>query len=132
MSWRQLDEEYVIRNEWLSVRKDHVVLPTGIEIEDFYVIERPKHVHVIAITTDGKFVFERQYRYAIDRACLEICAGKIEPDENPLEVAKRELLEETGYSGGEWILMNELAVDSSNMTEISYSFLANYVERVSD
>lgn len=132
MGWKQLDTEYVIHNNWISVRKDHVQLPTGVEIDDFYVIERPKLIHVIAITKEGKFIFEKQYRYAINKDCLEICAGIVEPNETPLEAAKRELLEETGYSGGDWMLLSEQAVDPSNMTEISCSFLAKNVIKASE
>lgn len=131
MGWKQIDKEYVIHNKWISVRKDHVLLPSGVEIDDFYVIERPKLVHVIAITKEGDFVFEKQYRYAINRTCLEICAGIVEPNETPLEAAQRELFEETGYAGGEWRLLSEYAVDPSNMTEISYSFLARDVVKIS-
>lgn len=132
MSWKLIDKEHIINNKWISVRKDHVLLPSGVEIFEFYVIERPKIVHVIAITKEGKFIFEKQYRYGIDRDCLEICAGNVESDETPLETAKRELLEETGYSGGKWKLINQLAVDTSNMTEISYSFLATDLVKVAD
>ncbi len=131
MSWKQLNKEYVIHNKWISVRKDYVHLPSGVEIDDFYVIERPKLVHVIAITKDGHFILERQYRYAINRECLEICAGIVEANELPLDAAQRELLEETGYAGGDWVFLGEHAVDPSNMTEISYSFLAKNVEKVS-
>lgn len=131
MGWKHIDKEYVIHNKWISVRKDHVLLPSGIEIDDFYVIERPKLVHVIAITKEGEFVFEKQYRYAINRTCLEICAGIVEPNETPLEAAQRELFEETGYACGEWELLSEYAVDPSNMTEISYSFLARDVVKIS-
>lgn len=132
MGWKRLDTEYAIHNKWISVRKDHVQLPSGVEIDDFYVIERPKLVHVIAITKEDKFIFEKQYRYAINRDCLEICAGIVEPNETPLEAAKRELLEETGYSGGDWKLLSEQAVDPSNMTEVSYAFLAKDVAKVSE
>lgn len=132
MGWKQIDKEYLIRNKWIAVRKDHVILPSGVEIDDFYVIERPRLVHVIAITKEGDFVFEQQYRYAINRNCLEICAGIVEPYETPLEAAQRELREETGYADGEWELISEYAVDPSNMTEISYSFLAKNVVKVSD
>lgn len=132
MGWKQLGKEYVIKNKWVTIRKDHVLLPSGVEIDDFYVIERPRMIHVIAITENGKFVFEKQYRYAINRECLEICAGLVEPNETPLQAAQRELLEETGYAEGKWQQLNEHAVDPSNMTEISYSFLALGVTKVSE
>ena len=130
-SWKQLNKEYMIRNKWISVRKDHILLPSGEEVDDFYIIERPKLINVIAITEGGEFIFEKQYRYAVDRECLEICAGLVEAEESPLEAAKRELLEETGYAGGVWELISEYAVDPSNMTEINYSFLAKGVKKVS-
>ncbi len=132
MYWKQLDKEYVINNKWISVRKDHVLLPSGVDLDDYYVIERPKLVHVIAITKEGLFICERQYRYAINRFCLEICGGIVESRETPLESAQRELLEETGFAGGKWTLLGELAVDPSNMTEISYSFLAKDVIKISE
>lgn len=132
MSWKRIETKYEIKNKWISVRKDHVLLPSGVEIDDFYVIERPKIVHVIAITTEGLFVFEKQYRYGVDRDCLEICAGNIDPNETPIEAAKRELLEETGYAGGEWEIISELAVDTSNMTEISYSIIAKGVKKIAE
>lgn len=132
MSWKRIKTEYAIKNKWISVRKDHVQLSSGVEIDDFYVIERTPIVHVIAITDDGYFVCEKQYRYGVDRDCLEICAGNVDPNETPLETAKRELLEETGFSGGEWLVLSELAVDTSNMTEISYSILATGVIKTSE
>lgn len=124
MGWKQLYSEYIIHNKWISVRKDHVLLPIGVEIEDFYIIERPKFIHDVAITKEGKYIFEKQYRYAINRDCFEICGGIVEPNETPLEAAKRELLEEIGCAGGKWELISKYAVDPSNMTEISYSFLS--------
>lgn len=132
MAWKQLGKEYLIKNRWITVRKDHVLQPSGIEIDDFYVIERPKRVHVVAITKEGQYIFEKQYRYAINRDCLEICAGIVEPNETPLQAAQRELLEETGYAGGQWQQLSVHAVDTSNMTEVSYSFLAKDVIKVSE
>ena len=132
MGWKQLGKEYVIKNKWVTIRKDHVLLPSGVEIGDFYVIERPRMIHVIAITENGKFVFEKQYRYAINRECLEICAGLVEPNETPLQAAQRELLEETGFGGGEWTLYCKSAPNPAAMTNYNYTFLAKGVEKISE
>ena len=64
MECEVLESEYLYRRPWLTARRDHVKLPTGVEIKEFYVLEYPEFCNVIAITKDGKYVLERQYRHA--------------------------------------------------------------------
>ena len=100
--WDIINSEYLFRRPWLTVRHDQVRLPDGRINPEFYVLEYPDWVNVIAITEDGMFVLERQYRHGLGKTCYEIPAGVIENGETPLEAAKRELQEETGYGEGEW------------------------------
>ena len=102
MAWKTLETEYLIREPWLTARRDKVELPTGVVLNDYYVLEYPDWVNTIAITREGDFVLVRQYRYALGVTSMELCAGVIEKDETPLEAAQRELLEETGYGKGTW------------------------------
>ena len=97
MAWEVLDSEYVFKRLWLTARRDHVKLPTGAEINDFYVLEYPDFCNVVAITKDNKFLMERQYRHAQHLTAIEIPAGCVEKGETSLEAAQRELYEETGY-----------------------------------
>ena len=97
-----LKSQYRFRRPWLTVRRDCVELPDGRQNPEFYVLEYPDWVNVIAITEDGKFVMERQYRHGLGKTCFEIPAGVIEEGEDPLDAAKRELMEETGYGEGTW------------------------------
>ena len=101
MKWTILSSKYLIKNKWLTVRQDHVRMPSGVEMDDYFVLDYPDWINVIAITKEGKFVIERQYRHGTQSIDYEICAGTLENGEDPLEAAKRELLEETGYIGGE-------------------------------
>lgn len=100
--WRVLDREYIIKRPWLTARRDKVELPDGRIIEEYYVLEYPDWVNVIAITKDGQFVMERQYRHGLGVHSTELPCGVMEKGEDPLEAAKRELFEETGYGNGEW------------------------------
>lgn len=127
MNWHLLRSEYVYQCPWLSLRKDVVQTAKGIEIPDFYVLEYPTWVNVIAKTVEGKYIIERQYRHGIRQCVYELCAGMCEPGEKPIDAAKRELLEETGYSGGFWSLIGKYAPNPSAMTNCSYTFLAENV-----
>ena len=78
-----------------------VRLPDGSEAIREYIIH-PGAVMVIAQLDDGRLVMERQYRYPMRSVMIEFPAGKLDPGETPLECARRELVEETGYSAREW------------------------------
>lgn len=130
--WEILESEYLIRRPWLTARRDHVRLPDGVENKEYYVLEYPDWVNVIAITVDGKFVMERQYRHGLQWTGYEICAGVCESGENPLEAAKRELCEETGFGGGEWKLQMTISANTSTMTNLCHCFVATGVERISE
>ena len=129
--WGKLGHEYVLNSKWLKVRKDVVQLPNGVKLDDFFVLEYPAWVNVIAITEDGRFVMERQYRHGLERIDYEICAGTCEKGEDPLTSAKRELLEETGYAGGEWSLYGISAPNPAAMTNLNYTYLAKGVKKLS-
>lgn len=128
MKWTTLDSEYLFRRPWLTARKDRVRLPNGHVIEEYYVLEYPDWINVIAITPDDKFVFVRQYRYALGKTVNEIVAGVCEEGEDPLETAKRELMEETGYGGGEWTKTATLSPNASAMSNLTHCYVARGVE----
>lgn len=132
MNWDILNSSYPFTSSWLKVRKDVVRLPNEVVIPDFYVTEAPDWVNVIAITTDAKFIIEEQYRHGIQKVCFELCAGMVDEGETPLEAAKRELLEETGYSGGNWTAFGMSVPNASGSTTKCYHFLATDVERTQD
>lgn len=131
MKWFIQSTDYLLCTKWLTVRKDKVRMPSGVVIDDYYVLEYPDWINVIAITKEGLFIIEQQYRHGTQSVDYEICAGACCKDEDPLAAAQRELLEETGFGGGEWTLFNISCPNPSAMTNRTYSFLAKNVERVS-
>lgn len=129
--WEILSTEYLIRRPWLTARRDHVKLPTGVENPEFYVLEYPDWVNVIAITKEGEFVMIRQYRHGLGETRYELCAGVSEEGEDPVESARRELYEETGYGGGEWQPWMTICANPSTTNNLTHCFLATGVERLS-
>ncbi|HHE32196.1 MAG TPA: NUDIX hydrolase [Chlorobaculum parvum] len=126
-AWETLDSHYLYRRPWLTLRQDKVRLSNGRTIDDYYVQEFPPWVNVLAITKKRKAVLIRQYRHGIGSVDYELPAGVCEPDESPLEAAQRELLEETGYSGGAWSPLMTLSPNPALQNNLSYSFLAEGV-----
>ena len=128
--WTVLSSKYLWKRPWLTVRQEHVRLANGLEAPEFYILEYPDWGNVIAITKEGERVMIRHDRPGVYRGESELCAGVIEPDEDPESAARRELLEETGFGGGEWTKIARLAPNPSTQTNWSHSFLALGVERL--
>ncbi len=128
MLWSVEQSEYLFRRPWLTVRRDTVRLPDGSMNPEYYVLEYPTWVNTIAITADGQFVLVRQYRHGLRRVSFELCAGVVEEGETPEEAARRELAEETGYTGGRWRELMVLSPNSSTSTNLTHCFLAEGVE----
>jgi 8-oxo-dGTP pyrophosphatase MutT (NUDIX family) len=100
-------------------------------MNEYYVLEYPTFINVIAITKDGHMVLVRQYRHGLGRTCFELVAGCVEEGEDPMDAAKRELLEETGYAGGTWTEWMTLSPNPATCTNLAHSFLATGVQKVS-
>lgn len=96
-----IDSRPVFDGVLLKAVRDRVRLPDGQESIREY-IRHPGAVVIVALRPDGRLVFERQFRYPLGRSFLELPAGKIDPDEDILDCAQRELREETGYVAACW------------------------------
>ena len=129
MKWKTLLSEYVVKEPWMKVRKDKLLLPDGRVKDDYWSLEYPDWINVIATTKDGHYIYERQYRHGLDCVAWEIPAGVIEKGEEPRAAARRELMEETGFGGGEWEPFMELSPNPGTNNNIAHTFLARGVER---
>ena len=97
----RLDGELAYDGKFLKVSRDRITLPDG-SITHREYIRHPGAVVILPLLDDGRVLLERQFRYPNDRVFIEFPAGKIDPGEDHLACAKRELEEETGYTGGDW------------------------------
>jgi ADP-ribose pyrophosphatase len=91
----------LLHGHFLHAMRDTVRLPDGNQAFREYVIH-PGAVMVVAELPDGRLVLERQFRYPVQSVMVEFPAGKLDPGEDSLACAQRELLEETGYTARQW------------------------------
>lgn len=122
--WKILSSHYLFQRPWLTARRDVVELPDGRINPEFYVLEYPSWVNVIAVTPDDRFVMIRQYRHGLGAVQTELCAGVVEQGELPLNAARRELAEETGYTSDRWRLLTVLSGNPSTTNNLTYCYLA--------
>ena len=126
--WRQLTRRTTYANPWLTVWEDDVVRPDG--ARGIYGIVHFAHraVGVVPLDRHGRVLLVGQWRYALDAWSWEIPEGGARPDEDPLEAAKRELAEETGYSAADWREIARAYLSNSVTDEEAFVWVARGLE----
>ncbi|OAB57038.1 NUDIX hydrolase [Leptolyngbya valderiana BDU 20041] len=104
-------------------------LPNGAE-GDWECVRHPGGALAVPVTTDGKLVLVRQYRFAVCRRIWEFPAGTVEPNEDPKQTIQREIEEETGYRATTWQKLGQFILAPGYSDEIIYAFLALGLERL--
>ena len=117
---KTIKSEQIYKGHVVSLKKDTVLCPNGEESLREIITHRGGVG--ILVKVDDKFVIEKQFRYALGKEIYELPAGKLEADEEPLEAAKRECLEETGYKPLEMIHLGDMSPTCGYSTEIIHFY----------
>ena len=133
LSWKQLSSEYLIKDTWATVRADSCLRQDGKVLEPYYVYEFPDWVTAFAITTEGKVIVERQYRYALNATHFEMPGGCVDASDATLEDAiKRELLEETGYAFEHYEYIGNTSANPSTNSNLMHFFIATGGKKIAE
>lgn len=132
-AWKTLSRRVILDySKFLTVEEHAVQLPDGHVISDWPWVITPDFVNVVAVTEEGQYLCFRQTKYGIEGTSLAPVGGFLEPGEDPLAGAQRELLEETGYEGASWIPLGSYRVDANRGAGMAYFFLAQGVRRIAE
>ena len=127
LEWKTLKSSTIFRDSWMNLEASQCELPNGKIIEPYYVTHTGDFVVVVAVTTEGKLLLERQYRKGVERVLLEVPAGGIEPGEKEEEAARRELMEETGYECSDLQFLFKIAPNAASSSTYAWCYLARNV-----
>ncbi len=128
--WETLDRRTILAyNKFLTVESHTVKLPDGQVIPDWAWIRIPDAAIVLAATEDEQFLCFRQTKYAVTGTTLAPVGGMLEPGETAIDAAKRELLEETGYTAADWIGLGSHILDPNRGIASMHLFLALNAKR---
>lgn len=131
--WRTVSRRTILdHSKYLIVEEHTVELPDGRVISDWPWVITPDYINVLVVTEDGQFVCFRQTKYGVEGTSLAPVGGYLEPGEDPLVAAQRELLEETGYEAPEWIGLGHYGVDGNRGAGMAHFFLARGARRVAE
>jgi ADP-ribose pyrophosphatase len=129
--WKTIAKKTLLNHSpWLTVEEHTIELPNGRVIDRWPWVITKDYVNVVAVTTEGKFLCFRQTKYAVDGVTLAPVGGYLDPSEDALAAAQRELLEETGYEAEDWIRLGSYRVDGNHGAGTAHLFLARGASQV--
>jgi len=131
-AWQVLSDTSLISQRWLEVREQRVRLANGHEIDRFHLIHGPHWAAVLCLTRDRQVVLVRQYRHGFGGPSLELPAGVLEADEAPLDGARRELREESGFDAESIEPLLSIAPEPARNSTRAHFFFARNAVRVSE
>lgn len=132
-NWKTLFQETVLTfGKWLRVEDRTVETPDGQVIEHWPWVTSPDYINVLPVTEDGQFIVFRQGKYGYEGESYAPVGGYIEPGEEALAAAKRELHEEIGGEAEEWLHLGHYLVDPNRGVAWGDFFLARGVRLVSE
>ena len=144
LEWEEISTRHIIQNEWIDFRESAYRFPDGSEFSPYYSYSRRDYVVIVAKDSDGNYICVRQFRQGIKKVTTEFVAGGIEREdkkeyrdkgndhfgEDPLEAAKRELLEESGYISEEWRHLLTIPSNATIADNYAYIYEAKNCKKV--
>jgi ADP-ribose pyrophosphatase len=131
--WKTISSSVVFEaSPWFKIIQDTVELPNNRIVDDYYRIEARDYVLIYARSNEGKVLVERQYKHGLGKITNTFPAGFVDKGEKPLNAAKRELLEETGFHAKIWKHIGTFTLDGTRNYGRAHYFIAEGLKQVAE
>ncbi|MBN2724531.1 MAG: NUDIX hydrolase [Deltaproteobacteria bacterium] len=130
--WNVVHSEIVFENSFMKIQKSHHCMEDNSRDGDFFRLGFPDWANVIPMTDDGKIILINQFRHGTLEFSTEIPGGVLENGEKPLDGARRELLEETGFTSDDWTYLGKVSPNNAIQTNFCHVFLAKGCRKTHD
>lgn len=127
--WKVTSKDHVFSCNWFDIYKESCDLPTGEKVPEYYITESQDIVTIIAFDEDLNVVLLHEYKHGIKDFVYTFPSGMMEEGEDPMESARRELLEETGYNG-ELELIHTSVPNPTSGTFCKHTFIARNIVKM--
>lgn len=122
--WKTLSSTVTYRKKWLQIREEACELPDVRVLDPYIIIDIPSFCNIVIVTPKEEVVLVKQFRHAVGIESIELPGGMIDKGEEPIEAAKREMQEETGYSSNDIELLYTLHPNQPLEHNTAWFFLA--------
>ena len=122
--WKVEQDNKVYETPIFSLQQIKLIPDQKRTPSDFYVLDAPEWINIIALTPENEILLVEQYRAGIDEPTLEIPGGMVDSGEEPMEAAKRELLEETGFESEKWSKFGKISANPAIQNNFTHLYLA--------
>jgi len=131
--WKTLARRVLLRRPpWFEIGEEDIRLPDGRVVENFNWIAMREFAIVVPLTDDDRTILIRSYKHGVREVALSFPAGYLEPGEDPLTGARRELREETGHEAVSWIALGRYVVDGNYGSGAMHAYLATGARKVAE
>jgi 8-oxo-dGTP pyrophosphatase MutT (NUDIX family) len=128
--WKVFKRKTIHESPWLSLHQDWVELPDGSVIEGHHVVDYPRPaVAVVGVNEAGQIMMIDHYRFITGKRAWEIPGGGIDPDETPEVAARREMLEESGCTGGEYTYIGQVHPSNGSTNQLFMYYFATGIQQ---